>query len=379
MQIPFVDLKAQYKTIAAEVDEAMQRVIADTDFILGKEVELFEQEFAAYCEAKYAIGLDSGISALELALRAYGIGQGDEVITVSHTFIATVSSISFTGASPVFVDVDPVTYNLEPAQLEAAITPRTKAILPVHLYGQPAEMDEILAVARKYDLIVIEDACQAHGARYKGRRVGALGHAGCFSFYPSKNLGAYGDGGMLVTNDAEIAEKVRMLRNYGQREKYHHVFLAYNRRLDTLQAAVLRVKLRRLDEWNAMRQRTAQLYSEFLQDQEDIITLPRAASDRSHVYHLYVIQHPQRDALLASFHEHGISAGIHYPLPVHLQPCYENLNVLRGSLPITESLAARVLSLPMFPELSVEQVQHVCHQLTKSYEHVRKGAAYSHS
>jgi dTDP-4-amino-4,6-dideoxygalactose transaminase len=238
MQVPFVDLKAQYRTIAAEVDEAMQRVIADTDFILGKEVELFEQEFAAYCEAEYAVGLDSGISALELALRAYGIGQGNEVITVSHTFIATVSSISFTGASPVFVDVDPVTYNLEPAQLEAAITPRTKAILPVHLYGQPAEMDEILAMARKYDLIVIEDACQAHGARYKGRRVGALGHAGCFSFYPGKNLGAYGDGGMLVTNDAELAEKVRMLRNYGQREKYHHVFLAYNRRLDTLQAAV---------------------------------------------------------------------------------------------------------------------------------------------
>ena len=379
MQVPFVDLKAQYRTIAAEVDEAMQRVIADTDFILGKEVELFEQEFAAYCEAKYAVGLDSGISALELALRAYGIGQGDEVITVSHTFIATVSSISFTGASPVFVDVDPVTYNLEPAQLEAAITPRTKAILPVHLYGQPAEMDEILAVARKYDLIVIEDACQAHGARYQGRRVGALGHAGCFSFYPGKNLGAYGDGGMLVTNDAELAEKVRMLRNYGQREKYHHVFLAYNRRLDTLQAAVLRVKLRRLDEWNAMRQRTAQLYSECLQDQEDIITLPRAASDRSHVYHLYVIQHPQRDALLASFHEQGISAGIHYPLPVHLQPCYEHLNVLHGSLPITESLASRVLSLPMFPEISVEQVQHVCHQLTKAYEHVRKGAAYSHS
>jgi dTDP-4-amino-4,6-dideoxygalactose transaminase len=206
-----------------------------------------------------------------------------------------------------------------------------------------------------------------------------LGHAGCFSFYPSKNLGAYGDGGMLVTNDAEIAEKVRMLRNYGQREKYHHVFLAYNRRLDTLQAAVLRVKLRRLDEWNAMRQRTAQLYSEFLQDQEDIITLPRAASDRSHVYHLYVIQHPQRDALLAAFHEQGISAGIHYPLPVHLQPCYEHLNVLRGSLPITESLAPRVLSLPMFPEISVEQVQHVCNQLTKSYGQVCKGAAYSHS
>jgi dTDP-4-amino-4,6-dideoxygalactose transaminase len=378
MQVPLVDLKAQHRTIAAEVDEAMRRVIADTDFILGKEVELFEQEFAAYCEAKYAVGLDSGISALELALRAYGIGQGDEVVTVSHTFIATVSSISFTGATSVFVDVDPVTYNLEPAQLEAAITPRTKAILPVHLYGQPAEMDGILAVARKYDLIVIEDACQAHGARYKGRRVGALGHAGCFSFYPGKNLGAYGDGGMLVTNDAEIAEKVRMLRNYGQREKYHHVFLAYNRRLDTLQAAVLRVKLRRLDEWNTMRQRAAQLYNEFLQDQEGIITLPRVADDRSHVYHLYVIQHPQRDALLASLREEGISAGLHYPLPVHLQPCYEHLAVPRGSLPITESLASRVLSLPMFPEISVDQVQHICHQVTKSYKHVRKGGAYSH-
>jgi dTDP-4-amino-4,6-dideoxygalactose transaminase len=359
MNVPFVDLKAQCQTIAAEVDEAMRRVVADADFILGKDVELFEQEFAAYCEAKYAVGLDSGISALELALRAFGIGEGDEVITVSHTFIASVSSISFTGARPVFVDVDPKTYTMDAAQIEAALTPHTKAILPVHLYGQPADMDAILEIARKHYLVVIEDACQAHGARYKGKRVGALGDAGCFSFYPAKNLGAYGDGGMLVTNNAEIAEKVRMLRNYGQREKYHHVFLAYNRRLDTLQAAVLRVKLRHLDDWNAARQRAARLYDELLKDVEDVVT-PAVADDRTHVYHLYVIQHPQRDALMAALRGQGVTTGLHYPIPVHLQPCYESLGVPSGSLPVTESLAPRILSLPMFSEITLGQVRHVC-------------------
>ena len=359
MNVPFVDLKAQYQAIATEVDEAMRRVVADADFILGKDVELFEEEFAAYCEAKYAVGLDSGISALELALRAFGIGEGDEVITVSHTFIASVSSISFTGARPVFVDVDPKTYTMDASQIEAVLTPRTKAILPVHLYGQPADMDAILTVARKHHLVVIEDACQAHGARYKGKRVGALGDAGCFSFYPAKNLGAYGDGGMLVTNNAEIAEKVRMLRNYGQREKYHHVFLAYNRRLDTLQAAVLRVKLRHLDDWNAARQQAARLYDELLKGMDGVVT-PYASEDRTHVYHLYVIQHSQRDALMPALREQGITAGLHYPTPVHLQPCYESLGVPRGSLPVTESLAPRILSLPMFPEMTREQVQHVC-------------------
>lgn len=362
MQVPFVDLKTQYQTIAAEVDEAMHHVVSEADFILGKDVELFEEEFAAYCETKYAVGLDTGISALELALRAHGVGAGDEVITVSHTFIATVSSISFTGARPVFVDVNPATYNMDATQIEAAITPRTKAILPVHLYGQPADMDGILAVARRHGLIVIEDACQSHGARYKGRRVGGLGDAGCFSFYPGKNLGAYGDGGMLVTNNAAIADQVRMLRNYGQREKYHHLFLAYNRRLDTLQAAVLRVKLRKLDEWNASRQSAARAYGELLKEVENII-LPAVADNRSHVYHLYVIQHLRRDALLAGLREQGVPAGLHYPTPVHLQPCYEQLGVPRGSLPVTEALASRVLSLPIFPEISLDQVQYVCRQI----------------
>lgn len=362
MHVPFVDLKVQYQTIAAEVEEAMRRVLKSADFILGKELEIFEQEFAAYCEAKYAVGVDSGISALELALRAQDIGEGDEVITVSHTFVATVSSISFTSARPVFVDIDPRTYTIDTSQIEAAITRRTKAILPVHLYGQPADMDAIIAIARKYRLLIIEDACQAHGARYKGKRVGALGDAGCFSFYPAKNLGAYGDGGMVVTNNAEVAEKVRMLRNYGQREKYHHVFLAYNRRLDTLQAAVLRVKLRYLDNWNAARQQAAQLYNELLKGL-DIVTTPYAADDRSHVYHLYVIQHPQRDALMGYLRDAAVFTSLHYMIPVHLQPCYEQLGIPRGSLPITESISLRILSLPTYPEIAMEQVQHVCNQI----------------
>lgn len=362
MNVQFVDLKAQYETIAPEVDEAIRRVVANADFILGKDVELFEQEFAAYCDVKYAVGLDSGMSALELALRTYNIGEGDEVITVSHTFSATAFSISLTGARPVFVDVDPHTYNMDSTQIEAAITRRTRAILPVHLYGQPADMDEISAIARKHDLVLIEDACQAHGARYKDKRVGAWGNAACFSFYPGKNLGAYGDGGMLVTNDAGIAGKTKMLRNYGQTEKYNHVFVAYNRRLDTLQAAVLRVKLRHLDDWNSARQRAAHAYDKLLKGMDGIVT-PNAANDRTHVYHLYVIQHPRRDALMSYLHEQGISAGLHYPTPVHLQPCYESLNVPRNSLPVTESIAQRVLSLPMYPEITSEQIEFVCDQV----------------
>ncbi len=364
MQVPFVDLKAQYQTIAGEVDEAMHRVVVDADFILGADVQLFENEFASYCEAKYAVGVDNGISALELTLRAYGIGTGDEVITVAHTFIATVSSISFTGARPIFVDVDPVTYTMDAAQLEAAITPRSKAILPVHLYGQAADMDKILSVARRHNLVVIEDACQSHGARYKGRRVGGLGDAGCFSFYPGKNLGAFGDGGMMVTSDSEIAQRVRMLRNYGQSQKYHHTSLAYNRRLDTLQAAVLRVKLRRLDEWNESRRNAARAYHSLLRDVDSIV-LPEEAATCAHVYHLFVIQHPRRDALLRHLGEKGVSAGLHYPTPVHQQPCYEDLGEIRCPLPVTESLAARVLSLPMFPEIGLDQLRYVCQQIVK--------------
>jgi len=362
MHVPFVDLQAQSQTVVDEVNEAMCRVISSADFILGQELERFEQEFATYCEAKYAVGLDSGISSLELALRAYDIGEGDEVITVSHTFIASVSCISFTGARPVFVDIRPDTYTMDASQIESAITPRTKAILPIHLYGQAADMDAILTIARRHHLIVIEDACQAHGACYKGKRVGALGDVGCFSFYPAKNLGAYGDGGMLVTNNTEIAGKVRMLRNYGQREKYHHIFLAYNRRLDTLHAAILRVKLKYLDSWNAARQRAARLYEALLHDVNGVTT-PEVAQERTHVYHLYVIQHPQRDALMAHLREQNISTGLHYPIPVHLQPCYASLGVPRGSLPVTEAIAPRLLSLPMYPEITREQVQHVCNQI----------------
>jgi len=359
VEVPFVDLKAQYRAIAAEVNGAMHRVVSNADFILGTDLEEFEREFAEYCEVEYAVGVDSGMSALELALRAHDIGTGDEVITVSHTFVATAFSISITGARPVFVDVDPDTYNMDAAQIETAITPRTKAILPVHLYGRPAAMDEILEVARKYGLVVIEDACQSHGARYKGKRVGGFGQAGCFSFYPGKNLGAYGDGGMLVTNDREVAEKVKMLRNYGQAEKYRHVLLGYNRRLDTLQAAVLRVKLPYLDGWNSARAKAAQLYDELLRDVEQVVT-PGASADMTNVYHLYVIQHPRRDALLSYLREQEVFAGLHYPEPVHLQPCYQDLKLPYGPLPVTEAIAPRLLSLPMYPEIDPEQLKRVC-------------------
>jgi len=359
MKIDFVDLKAQYASISHEIDAAIRSVVAASDFILGKDVELFEQEFAEYCGVAHAVGVDSGASGLELALRAYDISGGDEVITVSHTFSATAFAISATGARPVFIDVDAQTYNMNPSLIEAAITPRTKAIMPVHLYGQPADIDEIARIARKHNLVLIEDACQAHGAQFKGQRVGSFGDAAAFSFYPGKNLGAYGDGGMIVTSDESVAEKLRILRNCGQSEKYKHVMLGFNRRLDSLQAAVLRVKLPHLDAWNEARRKAADLYDEFLRDVDDIVT-PREGKNRTHVYHLYVIQQPDRDGLMASLREHGISAGLHYPTPVHLQPCYEFLNVPRGSLPVTESLASRVISLPMYPELTREQVRFVC-------------------
>ncbi len=362
MKIDFVDLKAQYASISREIDDAMHRVVTTTDFILGKDVELFEREFADFCGVAHAVGVDSGASALELALRAHDIGEGDEVITVSHTFAATAFAISATAARPVFIDVDEHTYNMNPASIEAAITPRTKAIMPVHLYGQPANLDEISHLARKHNLLLIEDACQAHGATFQGRRVGTFGDAAAFSFYPGKNLGAYGDGGMITTNDATIANRLRIMRNCGQSEKYKHVMVGFNRRLDNLQAAVLRVKLPHLDVWNEARRDKARLYSEFLSDANQIVT-PHESQDRTHVYHLYVIQHPNRDGLMAHLREHGISAGLHYPTPVHLQPCYEFLKIPRGSLPVTEAVASRVISLPMYPELTREQIEFVCNQI----------------
>jgi len=360
-KLPLVDLKAQHAAVAAEVEAAVQRVMRSADFILGGDVAAFEEEFARYCEVPECVGLDSGMSALELGMRALGIGPGDEVITPAGSFIASSSAISFTGATPVWVDIDPSTYNLDPALIEAAITPRTKAIMAVHLYGQPADMDRVLAVAERHGLPVIEDACQSHGAHYRGRRTGSMGAFGAFSFYPSKNLGAYGDAGALTTHDSALAEKVRMMRNYGQRAKYDHVYLAWNRRLDTVQAAVLRVKLRHLDQWNDARKRVASLYGELLADSG--VTLPRTAAGGEHVYHLFVIQVDERRRVQEELAARGIATGIHYPVPIHLQEAYRDRGFGPGSFPVTEAAAARVLSLPMYPELTESDVRRVAHAL----------------
>lgn len=367
-RIAFVDLKAQYQSIQEDVRTGLEQVILRGDFILGSEVTALEKEFADYCEVAHAVAVDSGTTALELLLRAYAIGGGDEVITVTNTFIATAFAISYVGAQPVLVDCDPDYYTIDVDALEAAITPRTRAIIPVHLYGQPANMDAVMAIAMKHGLIVIEDACQAHGARYKGRRVGSLGHAAAFSFYPAKNLGGYGDGGMIVTDDPDIAHRVQMLRNYGQSKKYYHDVQGYNHRLDTLQAAVLRIKLRHLDDWNAMRQQHARLYGHLLANTPFV--LPRMAPECEPVWHLYVIRAELRDELAAYLAEHGISTGIHYPIPIHLQKCYRNLHYAVGSFPIAEHYASEILSLPMFPELTDEAIRTVCRQMTVfSMEH----------
>jgi dTDP-4-amino-4,6-dideoxygalactose transaminase len=361
--VPFVDLAAQYAAISAEIDEAIARAVRSTAYILGRELSLFEEEFASYCEATCAVGVDSGTSALELALRAYAIGPGDEVITAANTFIATALAISYTGATPVLVDADPVTYTIDVARLELAITPRTRAIIPVHLYGHPADMDPIVELARRRGLVVIEDACQAHGARYKGKRVGSLGHAAAFSFYPGKNLGAYGDGGIVVTNDDRVADTLRLLRNYGQRQKYQHEVRGYNRRLDTLQAAVLRVKLRYLDAWNAARRAHARLYRRLLGPSG--ATLPQQAEYAESVWHLYVIQSADRGALRARLADQAIATGIHYPIPIHLQPAYRDLGYQRGAFPIAERLANRILSLPMYAEVTPDLIESVARAIRR--------------
>ena len=357
-QVPFVDLKVQYRSIASEIDAAMAEVIHNTAFILGKDVSLFEGEFAQYCQAKFAVGVDSGTSALELAMRAFGIGPGDEVITAANTYIATTLAISYTGARPVLVDIDPQTYNIDTNLLADAITAKTKAVIPVHLYGQPVDMDPILEIARQKDLVVIEDACQAHGAKYKGRRTGSLGDAAAFSFYPAKNLGAFGDAGMVVTQDEKVAETIRILRDLGQRQKYHHEVKGYNHRLDTLQAAVLRVKLKHLDEWNAARRQHASQYNELFTGSQ--VLTPIEADYAEHVYHLYVIRVKERDALRTYlWDEFSIGTGIHYPIPIHLQRAYQDLGYQRGDFPITEQYADQILSLPMYAELAPEMIEHV--------------------
>jgi len=356
MKVPFVDLVAQYNSIKTPVEEAMFNVVRSSAFILGPDVKQFEAEFATFCEAEHAIGVDSGTSALELALRAFEIGPGDEVITAANTFIATVLAISYVGAKPVLVDVDPLTYNIDPTQITKAITKKTKAIIPVHLYGQPVDMDPIMEIAKKHSLFVIEDACQAHGSRYKGKRAGSIGHAAAFSFYPSKNLGAYGDGGIITTNDAKIAESIRMLRNYGEKAKYHHDLQGYNRRLDTIQAAVLRVKLPHLDAWNANRRRHADMYDELFTGSN--LVIPTVASFAEPVWHLYVIQVDDRDNIRNKLGERGVSTGIHYPIPIHLQKAYQNLGYKNGDFPVTEKLADRILSLPMYAELTPDMVKY---------------------
>jgi len=357
MTVPFVDLRAQHQALATELHQAITGVLERGDFVLGGEVSLFEEEFSAYCGARWAVGVDSGTSALELALRAFGVGSGDEVITAANTFVATASAIAYTGATPVLVDVNPHTYTIDVCLAKSEISSRTRAIIPVHLYGHPADMGPLMELAERHGLAVIEDACQAHGARYKGQRVGSIGHAAAFSFYPSKNLGACGDGGMVTTNDEQVARCVRLLRDHGQNEKYHHVLLGYNRRLDTIQAAVLRIKLRHLDVWNAGRQRLAALYTRLLDDTR--VTTPVAAGYADPVWHLYVIRTADRDALRDYLMSRGISVGMHYPIPIHLQPAYCHLGYQNGSFPITEKHAGEILSLPMCPELVEESLEYV--------------------
>lgn len=355
--IPFVDLKAQYATIKDEIAVAIQRVLDSCAFTLGPDVAALEEEFAAYCQAKYAIGVNSGTSALHLALLAAGVGPGDEVITVPHTFVATASAVHYCHAKPVFVDIDPRWFTMDPARIEAAITPRTKAILPVHLYGQMADMDPIVEIARRRGLVLIEDACQSHGAEYKGRRAGGIGDFGCFSFYPGKNLGAYGEAGMVVTNDAAHARTLRMLRDWGAEKKYEHLLKGYNYRMEGIQGAVLRVKMKYIEAWTEARRAHAALYGRLLTGSG--VATPQARPDSRHVYHVYAVRTTQRKAWMQALQEQGIQTGIHYPYPVHLLPAYADLGYRAGDFPHSERAANEVMSLPMYAELSPPQCEEV--------------------
>ena len=352
--IPFVDLQAQYRAIKPEIDAAVLKVFEQAAFILGPAVAAFEKDFATFCGAKEAVGVSSGTSALHLALLAAGVGPGDEVITVPYTFVATVAAIEYAGARPVLVDIEPDYWTMDPAKLEAAITPRTKAIMPVHLYGQPADMDPILDIARRHGIPVIEDAAQAHGSEYKGRRCGSMGLLGCFSFYPGKNLGAYGEGGAVVTDDPGLAARIRLLRAWGEEVRYEHKFKAFNYRMDGVQGAVLGVKLRHLEAWTEARRRNAAEYGRQLAGTPALAPVERAGC--RHVYHLYPVRLAQRDAWCAALGEAGVQTGVHYPIPVHLQPAYKDLGYQAGDFPVSEHVAGEVLSLPMFPELTAAQI-----------------------
>jgi dTDP-4-amino-4,6-dideoxygalactose transaminase len=355
--IPLVDLQAQYRSIKPEIDRAVQGVLDSAQFILGSEVSAFEQAFAGYAGAGDCVALNSGTSGLHLALLAAGIGPGDEVLTVPFTFVATVAAIEYSGATPVLVDVDPVYLTMDPAAVEARITSRTRAIMPVHLYGQPADMDPILEIARRRNLLVIEDAAQAHGAEYRGRRCGSMGHMAVFSFYPGKNLGAYGEGGAVVTSDPEYARRMRMLRDWGQEKKYEHRMKGFNYRMDGIQGAILRVKLRHLEAWTDARRSHAAAYDRALAELP--ATLPSVRPGCRHVYHVYTLRLRDRERVQSALRERGVQTGIHYPIPVHLQPAYANLGYVEGAFPVAEQAAREVLSLPLFPEMTDEQLRTV--------------------
>lgn len=366
MHIPFLDLKTQYKQIEQDVLPMITAAMADGAFIGGPQVSGFESEFADFCKSTYCVGVGSGTDALRFALMAVGVSPGDEVITVPNTFIATTEAISQVGGVPVFVDVDPHTYNMDAALIEDKITERTKALIPVHLYGQPADMDKILQIADKHGIPVVEDACQAHGALYKGRKAGSMGAAGCFSFYPGKNLGAFGEAGALVTQNEAVAEKIRMIRDHGQAQKYYHEMEGYNGRLDAIQAGVLRIKLKHLADWTMSRRENARYYDTCLSGLS-AVTIPRQADYAASVYHLYVILVDDRDGLQEFLSGRNIATGLHYPLPLHLQEAYGHLGYKEGAFPVTEQVSKRLVSLPMFPELTRAQIDYVAQSIRDFY------------
>ena len=363
--VPLIDLKAQYKAIGSAVEEAVLRVLKSGEYILGSEVQAFEKEFAAFCGGGEAVAVNSGTSALHAALLSAGVSAGDEVITVPMTFIATASAIDYTGAKPVFVDVDPATWTMDPAKVEAAITKRTKAIFPVHLHGRVADMDPLVEIGRRHNLMVIEDAAQAHGAIYKGRRAGSIGDMACFSFYAGKNLGACGEGGAVVSANARFVERIRLLRDWGAEQKYHHIIKGFNYRMENIQGAILRIKLRRLEEWTQARQTFVSMYDE----QIDALGIDRPKTpdpgDR-HAYHIYAVRVADRDQVRSRMVDEGIGVGLHYPIPVHLQPAFAELGYARGDFPVSERIAAETLSLPLFPEMTAKQHQRVCLALERA-------------
>ncbi len=367
-KIPLVNLKLQYKSIKKDIDETINGVIKNTNFIMGEEVKIFEEAFSRFIGAKYTIGVASGTDALFLSLLALGVNSGDEVVTTPHSFVATASAISMCGATPVFVDIDPKTYNIDPEKIENKITKKTKGIIPVHIYGQPADMDPIIEIAKKHKLFILEDAAQAHGALYKGRCVGTIGDAAVFSFYPGKNLGAYGDAGAVITNNESITQTLRLLRNHGRKEKYTHDILGYSSRMDTLQAAVLLVKLKYLKKWNERRREVAQLYNNLLKDLP--VVTPFEPEGVKSVYHLYAIQVEDRDSVYDEMRKKGIEVGIHYPIPLHLQPVFKSLGHKEGDFPHAEELARHTLSLPIFPEITNSDIQEVASSLKKNLKKV---------